>query len=184
MEGTIHEGHEDHIAGKGMSSLNHNNLVHKYILIPQAMKIPEANAAVEKRMEKLGKMSARQLTKVRNKREVIDEARKEGKTVHFCVIDGHLSSEEFLVGTIISKIQRPSCTPRWVKDDSGSNAVFTEQGSSASEMTATKVMDVMARLPGCAGQAAVAVSAYTQVKMEDDYWMSRHLDSSTTTQMA
>ena len=33
-----------------------------------------------------------------------------------------------------------------VKDDSGSYAVFTEQGSSASQMTAAKVMDVMARL--------------------------------------
>ena len=54
-----------------------------------------------------------------------------------------------------------------VKDDSGSYAVFTEQGSSASQMTAAKVMDIISRLPGCAGQAADAVSAYTQVKMED-----------------
>ena len=34
-------------------------------------------------------------------------------------------------------------------------------------MTAAKVMDVVSRLPGCAGQAADAISAYTQVKMED-----------------
>ena len=54
-----------------------------------------------------------------------------------------------------------------MKDDSGSYAVFTEQGSSASEMTAAKVIDVIARLPGCARQAADAVSAYTQVTMED-----------------
>ena len=54
-----------------------------------------------------------------------------------------------------------------VKDDSGSCAAFTEQGSSASQMTAAKVMDVISRLPGCAGQAADAVSAYTQVKKED-----------------
>ena len=54
-----------------------------------------------------------------------------------------------------------------VKDDSGSCAVFTEQGSSASQMTAAKVMDIISRLPGCAGQAADAVSAETQVKMED-----------------
>ena len=54
-----------------------------------------------------------------------------------------------------------------VKDDSGSYAVFTEQGSSASQMTAAKVMDIKSRLPGCDGQAADAVSAYTQVKMED-----------------
>ena len=79
-----------------------------------------------------------------------------------------------------------------VKDNSGSYAVFTEQGSSASQMTAAKVMDIISRLPGCAGQAADAVSAYTQVKMEHApkiiensiIGMSRHLDSSTTTQMA
>ena len=53
-----------------------------------------------------------------------------------------------------------------VKDDSGSYAVFTEQGSSASQMTAAKVMDIISRLPGCAGQAADAISAYTKVKME------------------
>ena len=54
-----------------------------------------------------------------------------------------------------------------MKDDSGSYAVFTEQGSSASQMTAAKVMDIISRLPECAGQAADAVSAKTQVKMED-----------------
>ena len=54
-----------------------------------------------------------------------------------------------------------------MEDDSGSPAVFTEQGSSASQLTAAKVMDVIARLPGCAGQAADAVSAYAKVKTED-----------------
>ena len=54
-----------------------------------------------------------------------------------------------------------------MKDDSGSYTVFTEQGSSASQITAAKVMDIKSRLPGCAGQAADAVSASTQVKMED-----------------
>ena len=44
-----------------------------------------------------------------------------------------------------------------VKDDSGSYAVFTEHGSSASQMTAVKVKDIMSRLPGCARQAADAV---------------------------
>ena len=48
-----------------------------------------------------------------------------------------------------------------VKDDSGSYAVFTEQGSSASQMTAAKVMDVIARLPGCGRQAEDAISAFT-----------------------
>ena len=34
-------------------------------------------------------------------------------------------------------------------------------------MTATEVMDIISRLPGCARQAADAVSAHTWVKMED-----------------
>ena len=49
-----------------------------------------------------------------------------------------------------------------MKDDSGSYAVFIEQGSSASQMTAAKVMDIISRLQGCAGQAAGAVPTYTQ----------------------
>ena len=53
-----------------------------------------------------------------------------------------------------------------VEDDSDACAVFTEQGSSASQMTAAKVMDVIARLPDCDGQAADAVSAYTEVRLE------------------
>ena len=52
-----------------------------------------------------------------------------------------------------------------VKDDSGAYAVFTEQGSSPSQMTAAKIMDVIARLPGCVGQAAV--SAFTQEILKD-----------------
>ena len=54
-----------------------------------------------------------------------------------------------------------------VKDDSGAYAVFTEQGSSASQMTAAQLMDVIARLVDCARQAADALSAHTQVKTED-----------------
>ena len=34
-------------------------------------------------------------------------------------------------------------------------------------MTPAKIMDIIFRLPGCAGQAADAVSAHTEVKMED-----------------
>ena len=39
---------EDHIAEKGEISLQHYNLVHKFIPMPQAMKIPAAKAAVDK----------------------------------------------------------------------------------------------------------------------------------------
>ena len=75
--------HEDHIAGKGNNSLQHYNLVHKFIPMPQAMKIPAARAAVDKEWDKLEKISAWNLTKVRSKKEVIDEARTNGAKVHF-----------------------------------------------------------------------------------------------------
>ena len=75
--------HEDHIAGKGHNSLQHYNLVHKFIPILEAMKMPDAKAAVEKEWEKLEKFSAWNLTKVRSKKEVIDEARTSGAKVHF-----------------------------------------------------------------------------------------------------
>ena len=54
-----------------------------------------------------------------------------------------------------------------VEDDSGSYAVFIEQGSSASQMSAATIMDIISRRQYCDGQAADAVSSYTQVKMED-----------------
>ena len=44
--------HQDHIAGKGDNSLQHYNLVHKFIPMPQAMKIPATKAAVDKEWEK------------------------------------------------------------------------------------------------------------------------------------
>ena len=73
----------NHIAGKGDNSLQHYNLVHKFIPMPQAMKIPAAKAAVDKEWEKLEKIPAWDLTKVRSKSEVIDEARTKGAKVHF-----------------------------------------------------------------------------------------------------
>ena len=48
MGNSIPSNHEDHIAGKGENSLQQYNLVHKFILMPQAMKIPAAKAAVDK----------------------------------------------------------------------------------------------------------------------------------------
>ena len=60
--------HEDHIAGKGDNSLQHYNLVHKLIPMPQAMRIPAAKAPVDKEWEKLEKILAWDLTKVRSKK--------------------------------------------------------------------------------------------------------------------
>ena len=109
MEESLPNYHEDHIAGKGDNSLQHCNLVHKFIPMPQAMKIPAAKAAVDKEWEKLEKIPAWNLTKVRNKAEVIDEARTKGAKVHFASLMDicHLQHAEF--GDKAPKIQRSSC---------------------------------------------------------------------------
>ena len=150
---------------RGDNSLQHYNLVHKFIPMPQAMKIPAAKAAVDKEWEKLEKVSAWNLTKVRSKKEVIDEARTTGAKVHFASLMDicHLKNAELEAKHQKDK-GRVVLRGDIVKDDSGSYAVFAEQGSSASQMTAAKVMDIISRFPGCDGQAADAVSAYTQEK--------------------
>ena len=50
--------HEDHIAGKGDNSRQHCNLVHKFIPVLQAMKIPAATAAMDKEWENLENIPA------------------------------------------------------------------------------------------------------------------------------
>ena len=47
MGNSIQHNHEDHIAGKGENSLQHYNMVHKFIPMPQAMKIPDENSGSE-----------------------------------------------------------------------------------------------------------------------------------------
>ena len=70
---------------------------------------------------------------------MIAEARNEGRKVHFASLMGlcHLKNLEF--GPQFQKYTgRVALRGDIVKDESGSCAVFTEQGPSASQMTAVK----------------------------------------------
>ena len=120
-------------------------------------------------MGKLEKISAWNLTKVRSKKEVIDEAWTKGAKVHCASLMDicHLRNAE-----LEAKHQkykgRVVLRGDIVIDDSGSYAVFTEQGSSASQMTAAKVMDIISRL--CQFAMVKQRTQYlrdSQVKMED-----------------
>ena len=81
---------------------------------------------------KLEKILARQLTKVKNKSEVIDEARTKDHTVHFASFMDlcHLKNSELEPQQFQKYKGRVVLRGGIVKDDSGSYAVFTEQGSS------------------------------------------------------
>ena len=97
----------------------------------------------------------------KSKEEVILEAQRDKKKVHFATWMDicHLKHVE-----LEPKIQKYKGRVVLLCDTE-KDEVFTEQGSSASQMTAAKVMDVIAR-PDCDGQAD-AVAAYTQEKLED-----------------
>ena len=105
--------------------LQHRNLVHKFIPMPQAVKIPAAKAAEDKEWEKLEKISAWNLTEVRSKKEVIDEARTTGAKVHFASLMDicHLENAELEAKPQKYK-GRAVLRGDIVKDDSGSYAVF------------------------------------------------------------
>ena len=85
--------HEDHIAVKRFNSISPCNLVHTFIQMP-AMKIPDAEAAVDKEWEKLEKLQAWQLNKVKSKEGGYSGSRKRQKESPICDIDGHLSSQK------------------------------------------------------------------------------------------
>ena len=132
------------------------------------MKIPDAKAAVDKEWKELETIPTWQLDWVKSKKEVILEAQWDKNKVHFATLMDicHLKNAD-----LEPKFQkykgRVVLRGDIVKDDSAAHAVFTEQVSSASQMTAAKVIDVITRLTDCDGLAADAVSAYTQVKLED-----------------
>ena len=76
MESSLPRNHDDHIAESGFNFLTHYNVVHKFIRMLQAMKNPEANAAVGKEWEKPEKIPAWQMDKVKSKKDVILEAQE------------------------------------------------------------------------------------------------------------
>ena len=78
-----------------------------------------------------------------------------------------------------------------VKNDSGPYAVFTEQGSSASQMTAAKVMDVMSRLSRSRRTRSWChvsihpgkIGGCSKIALNSKIRMSRNMDTSSTTQI-
>ena len=157
------------------------------------MKIPAAKAAVDKEREKLEKISAWNVTKIKSEKQVIDEVRMSGATVHFCIIDGHMSFEKCWVGGKTPKIQRSSCTPRWyckrrfwilrsihwtrifsISNDSSKSHGYHLQ---TAKLCRTSSGRNICLYPSENGRCS-------QINENSKIGVSRHLDSSTTTQIA
>ena len=89
----------------------------------------------------------------RPKQEVVDEAERNGESVHFGTLmelvhkkHAELSKEYWeYKGRVVF---RGDC----VRDETGFYAVFSEQGTSSSRLEAAKFMDAIARMPGNDGE--------------------------------
>ena len=103
----------------------HYNLVHKFIPLPKAMKIPDAKEAVDKEWKKLETIPAWHLEKVKSKKEVILEAKRDKKKDHFATLMDirHIENAE-LEPQLQKNKGRVVLRGDIVKDDSGVCAVF------------------------------------------------------------
>ena len=125
-ESSQSKSHEDHIACKGFTSMTHYNLVHKFIPMPQAMKNPDAKAALDKEWKKFETIPALVLEKVKRKKVLILEAQRDKKKSHFATLMDicHLKNAD-----LEPKLQKCQgrVVLRWdiLKDDSGAFAAFT-----------------------------------------------------------
>ena len=167
--------HQDHIADAGTMSESFYGMVHKPI---QAYKkIKKAKDAVDEEWEKLegkrerknGKKSiAWDVKAVKPRAEVEKRARDKGIVVHFGELMAlcHLKNAE--LAEFLQRYKgRIVFRGDGVKDADGFYAVFTEQGASASHMSATKFVDTVAHFPGNTGEDSDAIGAYTQILLAD-----------------
>ena len=128
----------------------------------------KAAEALEAEWKKLQDKKAWLLNKVRSKREVMAEARKSGKTVHFrSLMDSCF--EKHYEQSIENRTYKGRVVFRGdhAKGQESSDAVFSEQASSSSQMASANLLGAVARMPGSNGEDADAVGAYTKLILGD-----------------
>ena len=179
MEPALQRSHEDHIAAKGrefFGPLQYGAQIH----FPAESDLNSGrNSSSTKRMGQALDNSSSEAGQGQEQERGFSGSTEEQEQGPLRIIDGLMSSfkNAELVSTFQKYKGRVVFREDIAQDDAGAYAVFTEQGSSASEMTTAKAIDVIARLPDRDGQAADAVSAFTQVQIEDPPKLVRILRS-------
>ena len=93
LESVPHKYHEGHISAKGINSLSHCNLVHKFIPRPEAKKYWMQRHQWRKNGKNLRKYPHGSWLKSEKRGD--RRSKEQGRKSSFCVIDGSLSSQEF-----------------------------------------------------------------------------------------
>ena len=94
LESSPPKDHEDHVAERGFNSMSHHNLAYKFVLMPQAMKIPEAKKSSGSRMGEVRKVASVAIVQNKEQKGGHSASTKRDKGSPFCCIDGHLSSQK------------------------------------------------------------------------------------------
>ena len=76
------------------------------------MNIPDTKTAVDKEVGEAQKITSMANSQSKDQKKGHPRGTEGAKNSPFCYADGHLSSQECGLGTNISEIQRPGCTPK------------------------------------------------------------------------
>ena len=109
---------------------------------------------------------------VESKKKVEERCQQQGIECEFCTIMEicHNKNSEFEYELPLNdRTYKGRVVMRGdtITNEEGYRAVFSEQGTSASHMEAAKMLDALAHFEGCDGQNSDAMSAYTQVVLDD-----------------
>ena len=115
LESSLPKNHEDHFAGKGYTSMTHYNLVHKFIPIPQAMKILDARSSsgqgMEEARDNFGLAVGRSQKQEGGYSGSTKRQKRESILLHRCDICRFKNAE--MEEPKHQKILRTNCVPRW-----------------------------------------------------------------------
>ena len=143
-------------------------MIHTAIDPSKVNYIPKARDAVEKEWKELFDLHSFALDEMEEREKVSFYSDEIGKPVHFGSVRA-LCHEKHSELNLADPEYKGRVVFRGdiVRDKDGYYAVFSEQGTSSSHMAATKLLDAIARMPGCDGEDSDAMSAYTQVKLDE-----------------
>ncbi|MDP7560508.1 MAG: hypothetical protein QF745_08200, partial [Planctomycetota bacterium] len=167
----------DHLRSGCFTTIEEMKWAMGYVCLPMEprewKKIPEAMKAVEEEYAKLRKRGAWDEKIVKEWRTVVAESKRRRKK------EGRENDPGPLVGSVfplcgvknheIAHVRkykgRVVFQGNYITDKYGTQTFFPDQGSGASFMTASRLADAIALLPGCSGQQSDAPQACTQTKL-------------------
>ena len=137
------------------------------VAITEAMKIPEARAAIQAEWDKLVKQRCWVVESVREYQEVKDEAIAQGRTVHFGRIDPRCMRKHSELDKQFHKRKgRIIYRGDSAKDQDDNFAVYADMASSASLLAGSRMVDATGLLPSHGCEQSDALGAYTETELE------------------